>query len=77
MYPSNSSNVVTDQNLWTRYLVVWGVGNGCSDFRWALPCEYSSFQPLTSLIIRCCSGLELTTSWINPFRHQRRLANRF
>jgi hypothetical protein len=32
-------NADVDQNIRSRFLVVWRVGNGRRDFRWPLPCK--------------------------------------
>jgi hypothetical protein len=40
-----SSDAVTDQNIWSRDLVVWGVGDSRCNFRWALPCRHLSCHP--------------------------------
>lgn len=41
----DSSNTNADQNVWFGDPVVRGVGDGWSDFRWALPCEHTSIHP--------------------------------
>ncbi len=47
--PSNRPNRLSyvDQNLRSRYLVVWRMGNGRRDFRGPLPCKLSTLWALS------------------------------